>query len=811
MIHGSRSPSSQHAQQDSVHPASPPPDAIVELKLATPEGTPSKTPAATPISERKTEVEETTAFKEWPPAADLDRQALCQLIVDELSAFCNKNPAINETPEQCQARLDSLAPFCARPKLFKLDSELIACIGQPEFEKYPAPLQCGLLVSLVFAKLKLIFTKKKDDRKPDDQYPMIMALKVLVRDYKEHIDDILEVIALQRKYAFEPELLQNQETVDYFANLAASTQFMPAVWMLSRMALSPHNTTVSPGKVLEMLAALDLSKKVNELILSVFALKAEDVETALELSKPSNQTEYDQALWVFSSLFVKHGKRCWPGPEDGFPQPVQVALWKLLDETIEGEKHPEIGDAFASIGMYSRKARDPAMKRTLGLMTGFMGLAAGVPNVEVAMKNKSLSQYQRDIAGLVMAWHLKRQFMTRKADPVRAAEIMERIAKRGSFPLLYRDAAQIYAGFGRYQEAIDCLQAFLKKPLPDYLKESINNQIECYELALEAMESIAAKPREQHKGKNKTSSSASPSEKESSAVDDDWLPEQYKKKTSKKGRSTGGGQKGAGKGKKGKSRVAGESARLTPAPPPVVKTSSKDLKKPKDQVQEKEPEHLPASHETPLLKEAVATGVTPKPAVQAVEKIQKTFRPNGGWSSDHSPVIGRFFRDLRRRREDYDLEGEAICMGEWLQWESGKPAYGRICEEAAWFYLRQLEMPFAKFELLPGEKAENRQQLFDLAAQWLSRAEACYLGVVRDIGSNPAVLRTLIEQTYEQQQELRDDPEFRKRLRSICSSRGHLYSLMAAYSTKWKMYSLYKDRYQGFYLLKRVADPQYSG
>jgi hypothetical protein len=118
-------------------------------------------------------------------------------------------------------------------------------------------------------------------------------------------------------------------------------------------------------------------------------------------------------------------------------------------------------------------------------------------------------------------------------------------------------------------------------------------------------------------------------------------------------------------------------------------------------------------------------------------------------------------------------------------------------------------MPFDSYELLPGDKAENKNDLFRLAGQWLSKTEACYLNVRRGTGSQADELEELIRQRYENSPELQTDPEYRKRLRSVCSSRGHLYSLMGYYSTKRKQHSRMTDRYQAFYQLKSLADPGY--
>ncbi|KEQ15092.1 hypothetical protein GZ78_24835 [Endozoicomonas numazuensis] len=102
-----------------------------------------------------------------------------------------------------------------------------------------------------------------------------------------------------------------------------------------------------------------------------------------------------------------------------------------------------------------------------------------------------------------------------------------------------------------------------------------------------------------------------------------------------------------------------------------------------------------------------------------------------------------------------------------------------------------------------------KKELFQLAGKWLSKTEACYFSIQRGHGNRPEELEDIIKNRYEHNPDLKADPEYRKRIRSICSSRGHLYSLMASHSTKRKQHSYMTDRYRAFYQLKSLADPGY--
>ena len=125
-----------------------------------------------------------------------------------------------------------------------------------------------------------------------------------------------------------------------------------------------------------------------------------------------------------------------------------------------------------------------------------------------------------------------------------------------------------------------------------------------------------------------------------------------------------------------------------------------------------------------------------------------------------------------------------------------------------------MESPFPGLYTLEGETVSKRSDMAKLASQWLSRAEACYFQTSRDTGDNPEALRELINNTYSNHPDRAEDPEYRKRIRSICSSRGHLYSILSAYVSgvnySWSFHQKLTQRYRAFYHLKSLADPDYQ-
>ncbi|WP_145912587.1 hypothetical protein [Endozoicomonas montiporae] len=359
--------------------------------------------------------------------------------------------------------------------------------------------------------------------------------------------------------------------------------------------------------------------------------------------------------------------------------------------------------------------------------------------------------------------------------------------------MVYQDAARIFAQFRHYDEALKSLDQLLKQPLSPAQRESILHQYEAYVLALQPE-----------------------SQRQKTEDENEWLPDTLvtkhsgaRKKT--KGKASGKKSRGKNKPNRGKQTPSSEESREIKTETKEQNQSSKTDLEPADvtsktsgtasALRESEVSSKPASKQM--------ASASPKKAVLKPE----LYLPEGGWLPDGHPEVSKFYREINSARGTCDLEQEANIISYWLQSSKHKPIYGRICEEAAWFYIRQLESPYPSLYTLKGETVDKRRDMTKLAGQWLSKTEACYFQTPRGSGNNPEELEKLIDATYANHTDWAENSQYRKRIRCICSSRGHLYSILSAYVTgsryNWAHHKKLKERYQAFYHLKNVADPGY--
>ncbi|KEQ15650.1 hypothetical protein GZ77_03435 [Endozoicomonas montiporae] len=53
-----------------------------------------------------------------------------------------------------------------------------------------------------------------------------------------------------------------------------------------------------------------------------------------------------------------------------------------------------------------------------------MFAAIGTDEIKAAERDPELDSYQRDIAGLILAWHIKQNYMSREANPLKCAALL---------------------------------------------------------------------------------------------------------------------------------------------------------------------------------------------------------------------------------------------------------------------------------------------------------------------------------------------------------------------------------------------------
>ena len=158
---------------------------------------------------------------------------------------------------------------------------------------------------------------------------------------------------------------------------------------------------------------------------------------------------------------------------------------------------------------------------------------------------------------------------------------------------------------------------------------------------------------------------------------------------------------------------------------------------------------------------------------------------------------------IQTLRESGEFDQERKFIEQKCEVFKGKEGYGRICEEAAWTYLGQSDMS-DKY----GTSPELKTIFTDLnkTKSLLQQSVLNYTGTTFEGQMKPDKLKEVIE-AYKADKPCLSYYQ-RVRLRSICSSFGHLYSKMAMYS-HGKQSDKLSQYAREFYQLKTVADPFY--
>ena len=686
----------------------------------------------------------------------LSRTELQLKLMGALYLYKNDKPAKGETPQAFFERLGIIHSYQSLNVIETIDESLTDI--QKELEHtLPANIGCTLLLSAAMTKLKL-----------NDRRGLKEVTNRLLDKYADVLPDFLELLHLNHDYNFNPAAFENEDKLNFFCELAKKSQFMPSIWLMTRLALKPGGP-ISPGLIIDLLSSLEATDKLHGMILSAFVLNPDDVEVIAEMARPHNRTEYHQALWIFASLFNLSEKEYWPGNPGGFPEKLQKSLALCLRQSV----------LEASENMFN-----------------------GVDDAKAAERDSELSSYQRDISGLILAWHTRQKFVLREANPLKCATILRKIGRRVNFKLVYMDAAKIFASFGHYDEALECLDELLCNPLPAGHQEMVRHQYESYSLARQAavLSKVASSTTDENEWLEGTMAAGQTG---------------ARKKTTPKGKGKKG--KSKGKAKRTKDNRPTQKAEKGKEECSEAVEGSGQLPVPEAAAHEISPKQTAKATEASQ-PERPSTSTAPEVSVpvssEKEPRAQKSYQPEGEWLPDGHREVSKFQRDIHLARDNCDLKLEAKTISRWLNNTRGQRIYGRICEEAAWFYIRQMESPFPNLYALDGETVSKRTDIAKLAEQWLSRTEACYFKTTRGTGNSPDELRELITNTYSSHPDWQQNPEYRKRIRGICSSRGHLYSNLSAYMSggqySWSHHQKLTDRYRAFYNLKELADPEFD-
>ncbi len=393
-----------------------------------------------------------------------------------------------------------------------------------------------------------------------------------------------------------------------------------------------------------------------------------------------------------------------------------------------------------------------------------------------------------------------------RKSPLKSAIYLIKASETGSFPLLRKDAGDIYLRYGNFQKAFEQYRLLREhQGISEPLKSKLDRLIDICECNLPVEEEPA-------------------------------LPETSSARTHKKN----------GKKKKGKRPSTSNQREVQTArnlSKPFEEASSSSSKVP----EKEKVKSIGASRQKDiLLKETVYSEESVLPSVSVVKRddskrrvsdiaqpevtqhasLKATpsrkgeltpFPPKAGQFSDFHPLIRAFLNEVNGYRDNADLVAEKQCIERCLdQCE----IYGRVCEDAAWFYLRQVITPVqleyilleADHKMLPADTTSvdlKIDDLLNLASGWTGRAAACYLDEPMERRITPEKLKEKIY-CYRHSVHKKKGYIVDKRLRSICSAYGHNFFERAGITKSGKMKNLYMERARQFFDLKSVADPSYG-
>ncbi|UYM17529.1 hypothetical protein [Endozoicomonas euniceicola] len=700
-----------------------------------------------------------------------DKDALRKQLTEILNQYSDQSPAPGESPEAYQLRQEQINPYRTEAFLKKLLSESVDIQSSDYFSQAPESIRCSILLSEAMTRKRL-----------NDHEGLSDVIERLLEQYPEPLPDIIELLSLCRGYTFTPEKPELEAASNYFYDLAAKHRFPPALWLIVRESVKPNARLFSPGLIPELLETQTSRLRDISFILGTFALQPDEADVIYRSVNDKNTTPYHQALWLLSVHLRALSNAPWPGKKDGFSTDLQgkmkftfIVAGGVASVSSE-TTHSHLATDISENGQQLIDALKPL---SLSRRRSALREWTGYDQLHDAEMNPELSDYQRSLVGLSLAWSIKHEYITCSGTALKCAKKMSDVAGRGVFSLLYMDAAKIYAAFGHYSEAIACLDKLLFKPLPESQKDTVINLREAYQSNLDKSLEEA--------------SEATPGNK----PDNDWL----KGLVPDTGTGTGTGI-GKTKGKAGKKGAQKKQSRK--------KSHSKSMpRKSPDQTSGLQASPFDSGSKSSVWPDETLATPTPPPsgnkAVAATSKVPKgEFTPPAkNWLPDRNPAVYRFITKLNHHRHQENLKQAAAFISQSMQQNKGKPLFGRICEESAWFYIHQMDSGLNTTFTLDGDSASSSKELGKLAGNWLNQTEASYFQTMKGCDNSPEKLELLINQVYQNHPDWFADPEYAKRLVGLCSSRGHLCSNLAQQGINIR---LNREKYRAFYHLKSSVE-----
>ena len=595
------------------------------------------------------------------------------------------------------------------------------------------------------------------------------------------------------------------EQVQELYELVQETEFFPAAWLLVKLALNNDNRYLFSPFFLSSLMSpfLHRSGEVGILV-RVFSAQEED------------------ALIYFNDLEQLKGLNGTISPADVFMvhiastvsgEPVTNNQWLREQSNISESIQMNVFTKWSDI-VASRRAGGRGYIRDLNIhcpyeqvhkvMAGRGGKFVGKRQFN-SMRGELFKQHDKDAIRrtffvqilqnpavqdspfLVTLIRLTQSLMYQcsagvSRRPMTSLMYLVHAADTGVFPLLHKNAGDIYFGFGLFEKArVQYQLLYSHCGLPESLKKRLESLIEMCDLNIPAPFEAADPAPETAKKTGK-------------------VRHRQRKKTTNAPKSV---------------ECASSAAAETQSHPPYQEPGkSLPADAPQDPLMDGKVAEQPDVNPHPGHAEAdpVPAGFT----TVSYSRVKKAgeFRPKPGSFSDQNQQVREFNRQVNCFRDVGDLVGEKECIERWLRDEQ---IYGRICEDAAWFYLRQCILPIqmkravldCDLQTMEKDQVIGEERMLGFALNWIARAMACYLESPLDRRVRSSRLREILVSFHEHYPEKKRDAEACKRLRSGCSGFGHVFSQWSAVVSNSKMKGLHMQRGHEFFALKRVADPLY--